>query len=64
MQETLNNCFRSKKSSMTLHQAKTGKHECRNKTAMYVQNQIQWQDLNLLQILLKIPGLKHLIKFK
>ena len=29
-----------------------------------VQNQIQWQDLNLLQILLKIFCFKQLIKFK
>ena len=33
MQETRNNCFKSKKRSTTLHQAKTGKHECRNVTA-------------------------------
>ena len=33
MQETRNNCFGSKKSSTTLRQAKTGKHECRNVTA-------------------------------
>ena len=30
MQETRNNCFRSKKCRTTLLQAKTGKHECRN----------------------------------
>ena len=36
MQETCNNCFGSKICSTALHQAKTGKHECRNITAMYV----------------------------
>ena len=36
MQETCNNCFGSKKLSTTLLQAKTGKHECQNVTAMYV----------------------------
>ena len=30
MQETRNNYFGLKKRSMTLRQAKTGKHECRN----------------------------------
>ena len=30
MQEILNNCFGSKKYSMTLRQAKTGKHKCWN----------------------------------
>ena len=34
MQETCNNCFGSKKCNTTLHQAKTGKHECRNITEM------------------------------
>ena len=29
MQETRNNCFVSKKSSTTLHQAVIGKHDCR-----------------------------------
>ena len=33
MQETRNNCFRSKKRSTTLLQAKTGKHEFRNVVA-------------------------------
>ena len=36
MQETRNNCFRSKKCSTTLRQAKTGKQECRNVTATYM----------------------------
>ena len=36
MQETRNNSFGSKKCSMTLLQAKTGKHECQNVTAMYI----------------------------
>ena len=35
MQEIRNNCFGSKKCGMTLRQAKTGKHECRNVTASY-----------------------------
>ena len=35
MQETRNNCFRLKKRSTTLLQAKTGKHECRNVTATF-----------------------------
>ena len=34
MQETCNNCFGLKKHSTTLLQAKKGKHECRNVTAM------------------------------
>ena len=34
MQETCNNCFGSKKHKMTLHLTKTGRHECRNITAM------------------------------
>ena len=34
MQETRSNCFGSKKRSTTLLQAKTGKHECRNVTAI------------------------------
>ena len=34
MQKPRNNCFESKKRSTTLRQAKTGKHECRNVTAM------------------------------
>ena len=33
MQETRNNCLGSEIYSTTLHQAKTGKHECRNVTA-------------------------------
>ena len=33
MQETRNNCFGSKIYSMTLRQAKIGKHECRNITS-------------------------------
>ena len=36
MQETHNNCFGSKKHRTTLLQAKTGKHECWNVTAMYI----------------------------
>ena len=36
MQETCNNCFGLKICSTTLRQAKTGRHECRNITAMYV----------------------------
>ena len=36
MQETPNSCFRSKKRSMTLHQALKSKHECWNVTATYV----------------------------
>ena len=35
MQETRNNCFESKKLSMTLLQGKTGKHESQNVTATY-----------------------------
>ena len=34
MQETRNNCLGLKKRSTTLHQVLTGKHECRNVTAM------------------------------
>ena len=34
VQETCNNCFGSKIRSTTLRQAKTGKHESRNVTAM------------------------------
>ena len=34
MQETRNNCFRSKICSTTLRQAKTGKHECRKYATM------------------------------
>ena len=34
MGETRNNCFGSKKCSTTLRQAKTGKHEWQNITAM------------------------------
>ena len=63
MQETRNNYFRSKIRSTTLRQAKTGKQE-KLKFNSSIQNQIHWQDLNLLQIFLKISGLKHLIKFK
>ena len=36
MQETRNSSFESKVHSMTLRQAKTVKHECRNITATYV----------------------------
>ena len=35
MQETLNNCFGLKKCSMTLLQAKIGKHKCRNVTQTF-----------------------------
>ena len=35
MRETRNDCFGPKKRNMTLNQAKTGKHECRNITAAY-----------------------------
>ena len=38
--------------SITLRQAKTGEHECRN-IKIYVQNQIQWKDFNLLKTLLE-----------
>ena len=34
MHETRTNCFRSKKRSTTLRQAKTGKHKCQNVIAM------------------------------
>ena len=34
MPETYNNCFGLKKCSTTLRQAKTGKHDCRNVTAI------------------------------
>ena len=63
MQETHNNYFGLKKYSATLRQAKTGKH-VKLKFNSSIQNQIHWQDLNLLQIFLKISGLKHLIKFR
>ena len=36
MQETRNNCFGSKKGGTSLLQAKTGKHECQNRTAKYI----------------------------
>ena len=35
MQETRYNCFGSKMRSMTLRQAKAGKHECRNIAVTY-----------------------------
>ena len=53
MQETRNNCFGSKICSTTLRQMKTGKHECRNICNSNVQNQMQWQDFNLLKVLIK-----------
>ena len=36
MQETRNSCFRSKKRSTTIRQAKTGKYECRNVHCCYI----------------------------
>ena len=51
MQEIRNKCFGAKICSTTLRQAKTGKHECRK-----VQNQVQWQDFNLLKIFLENSG--------
>ena len=49
MQETRNNCFRSKKRSTTLLQTKTGKHECQPVKASTCGLAISWLNSTFLR---------------